>query len=758
MAALPYNTTPLKRNPLGIQQVDAALTAPVANKAFNAAAAPPDLYQNHLVTTNAQGGMSAGPAAVYSNALQGNPQPGDQAFRVSTGPAPAARIGFGASVINQANQAAFDAQNQQTNAALAPPQPGAVPAPGRPEDAINPGAGARPVAQGIAAQQAAANNNLQAMQNGIESGAIAPRGVGSRGIAQVDAALTGYNPNFPIQGGGTMAAAPGTQSLGALPGTGSMGPLPGTVSGGALPGTERLGALPGTVQQGALPGATDRNLQLGTLDRILGYNPETASRAEALLGDATQNNLSSSLALARSARGGPAAVAQAMRGAQAEGAATMSQSARDLAALRAQEEDTAKGRELSALGLGNEAATGIRASDVGERGQNVEASTAALNAGVAQRGQTVTAQSAELQALAQQRGQTVESLMNELNAATTQRGQTIGAQETERNAGVSERGQTIEGQVANLNAGVNQRGQTIEQQVAERNAGVSERGQTLDAQEAQKRAELDAILGRSGLAQSERNASVTERGQTLDATMQAEQIKTARDTIAASSLTDAEKIASTELLGKVQAGYMPTQAEKIELMRLADKLGEPSLFQSVMGGLQAIGTLGAAGAMIFSDIRAKTDIEPGNALETLKNAPAYDYNYKPGMGPPGRQTGPMAQDLESTVAGRSVVHDTPDGKAIDPNRLALVNASAIGELGNKLDAVLTGGAPKDVAGRYGTPGYARDLAQGQADASGSQVAKFGKAASMLGGMGKSPADAAREKRKKMDDLLRVAGL
>src|ERR1044071_3609431 len=127
-------------------------------------------------------------------------------------------------------------------------------------------------------------------------------GTGQGSIDEADAALTGYNSNVNV------------------------------------PGTGALGALPGVATMGALPGATDRGLQTSALDRLLAYDPSVGSSvAEAQLRDATQRNLGQSLALARSARGGPAAQAQALRMAQAEGAATMSQQARDLALVRAKE-------------------------------------------------------------------------------------------------------------------------------------------------------------------------------------------------------------------------------------------------------------------------------------------------------------------------------------------------------------------------------------------------------------------------------------
>jgi hypothetical protein len=403
--------------------------------------------------------------------------------------------------------------------------------------------------------------------------------------------LTRFRPAPAAPPTGTMAAAPGQVSMGALPGREAIQPLPGTGKLGALPGTVRQGALPGQVNMGALPGQTDRSLQTAALDRVLGYDANTASKAEAQLADAQQMNLSNSLALARSARGGPAAQAQALRGAQAEGAATMSQSARDLATLRAQEEDTAKARELQALGLGGQLSGDIRTGDIGERGQNVGALETALNAGTTQRGQTIGAITADQASQASQRGQTIEALLGERNAGVSERGQTIGAQTAALNAGVSQRGQDVGALEAALNAGVTQRGQTVEQQIAERNAGVTERGQTTTAGTAANQQQLDAILGRGQLAQTERNAGVTERGQNINAMTAQEQMSVQRDIAASTNLTDQERIAATTAIARAQMGYQLTPQEQIDLENARIKAGEPSGLQQLSAGIQSVTSL-----------------------------------------------------------------------------------------------------------------------------------------------------------------------
>ena len=122
---------------------------------------------------------------------------------------------------------------------------------------------------------------------------------------------------------------------------------------------------------------------------------------------------------------------------------------------------------------------------------------------------------------------------------------------------------------------------------------------------------------------------------------------------------------------------------------------------------------GAAATMLpfllMSDIRAKKDVAPAgedisDAFRSADqsasalmgtpvsypqlNAPGYSYEYKdpnaPGMAP-GQQYGPMAQDLEKTPAGASVVHEVNGKKAVDPGRLALLNASETAKQRKEID-------------------------------------------------------------------------
>ena len=72
----------------------------------------------------------------------------------------------------------------------------------------------------------------------------------------------------------------------------------------------------------------------------------------------------------------------------------------------------------------------------------------------------------------------------------------------------------------------------------------------------------------------------------------------------------------------------------------------------------------AAGLQLVSDIEAKTDIRPiERKLEDfLGNLGAHSYEYKDPADGEGRYVSPMAQELEKSELGKSMVIERPDGK------------------------------------------------------------------------------------------------
>lgn len=98
---------------------------------------------------------------------------------------------------------------------------------------------------------------------------------------------------------------------------------------------------------------------------------------------------------------------------------------------------------------------------------------------------------------------------------------------------------------------------------------------------------------------------------------------------------------------------------------------------------------GAGAAASMSDARVKTEItSDSKSIEHFLNSlEPKTYKYKnPNMKgtAPGQRYGILAQDLEKSKAGKSVVFDTPYGKAVDTNQSIGLIFAALSELNKKV--------------------------------------------------------------------------
>ena len=118
----------------------------------------------------------------------------------------------------------------------------------------------------------------------------------------------------------------------------------------------------------------------------------------------------------------------------------------------------------------------------------------------------------------------------------------------------------------------------------------------------------------------------------------------------------------------VQAGY-------------ADMLGQQSQSNVGMGA-------GIAAAIAASDVRAKQDIAPADLDidQFLNEITGYKYNYKdPEKHGKGRRLGVMAQDLEKSPMGETMVSEMEDGvKGIDSTKALHAVLASVGRLNDKI--------------------------------------------------------------------------
>jgi len=104
--------------------------------------------------------------------------------------------------------------------------------------------------------------------------------------------------------------------------------------------------------------------------------------------------------------------------------------------------------------------------------------------------------------------------------------------------------------------------------------------------------------------------------------------------------------------------------------------------------LQAAGPI--AGAAMMSDRRLKTNVtDARDTVDQLMDSMSpkgFDYKDPAKFGP-GMGAGVMAQDVERSDAGKSMVQETPDGKAIDMKRAVAAALAATARLNERLRVV-----------------------------------------------------------------------
>jgi hypothetical protein len=634
---------------------------------------------------------------------------------------------------------------------------------------------ARAVGQGIQSQGQSIFQGQQSVAGGLTRagnayGASSQNVRAQPGVANVNPAALGSTG--PSVAGG-MGAAPGAVSTAGLGGVQNVNPaqlggystVGGQLGGGYNVGSVgnvagRLGGAPtvgqvGNIQTGAAPGAVagtfgDQGMSSGDqqsmMARLNGFldGPEGPSVAEAQLQQAQADNIGQLIGLARSGRGGAGAQAQALQGALSEGGAISSDTAGQMATLRAQEEDMRKNRALSAIGLGGDMATAARGQDLSFRGQNLSAAqgdqstalgsrgqdiNAAMsnqatqtqleqlraNTGIAARGQDLSALQGDqstglgLEGLRANtavatRGQDLQGLLGDQSASIAARGQNLGALQGNQQMQLGTRGQDIGVLQGNQQSALTARGQNIQGLSADQAAAVAARGQNLGALQGNQQTGLASRGQDIGMlsGNADRNLAAQQlslqgqlgyqglandaRGQGLQYMSQANQQALMGEGMAQDATTGFRNtmasINNTNVMA--DAGIQQQILQNQDTPNSAERFGLAAL-----GSLPA--TLGPL-ATILSDQTAKTDIRPleGPIDTHLRGAPGYRYRYKPGVGedPAIEHAGPMAQDLERGPFGRALVKRGPDGlRRVDTARLSLVNHAAVASLRSELDAI-----------------------------------------------------------------------
>lgn len=117
------------------------------------------------------------------------------------------------------------------------------------------------------------------------------------------------------------------------------------------------------------------------------------------------------------------------------------------------------------------------------------------------------------------------------------------------------------------------------------------------------------------------------------------------------------------------------------------KQQQTAILGSLLGGAAAVGAAG-----IKSDKNSKKDIKDGSSAvkDFLDALSAKTYSYKnpnEDGAAPGKRVGILAQDLEKSGVGRTMVMDTPHGKMVDTTQGFGAILAAQAELNKRLNAL-----------------------------------------------------------------------
>lgn len=142
-------------------------------------------------------------------------------------------------------------------------------------------------------------------------------------------------------------------------------------------------------------------------------------------------------------------------------------------------------------------------------------------------------------------------------------------------------------------------------------------------------------------------------------------------------------MAEAEQQARLQQAQMQMEATKTDME--VGQRREAAALQFASGLMSGI-----AGA--FSDERLKKHVVSADddAQEMLEALAAYSYDYKNEGHGEGRQFGIMAQDLERSNMGRSLVVDTPEGKVVRTDKAALAALAGLASLNKRLRAMEDG--------------------------------------------------------------------
>jgi hypothetical protein len=470
---------------------------------------------------------------------------------------------------------------------------------------------------------------------------------------------------------------------------------------------------------------------------ISGQDPSVAA---IMLRQETERNISNQYALAQGANGTGSGLA--LRQAMMNAGDMNQQSIGQQALLRAQEIATARGQLGGVLDQARGADVGLATNQAGLQQQAGLANQGALNTQSLTQGQMAqgvnlanagfqnTASQTQAQLDAAQRAQNAQSLNtvglanagNQLQAGTTNAGlwqQSNLANQAAQNAAATQNaGNQLQAQTTNMTLAqqVQLANQASQNQVGLANAGNQLQAGTTNASLGQQVQLANAAAGNTT---NQTNAQLAQASSLANASNQTgantASAQLANQVALANAASQNQTASTNATLGTQAAVANAGNATTTNAQNITAKndlatnalTGSGQAITGAVGAAQAqataqqsanqlkaaeIGAAASTGAALLSDRRAKTDVRPGD-LDVdafLRDLKAYNFKYKDPTAPgaaPGQRTGIMVQDLERNRLGRSLVRETPAGKAIDVNQATGAALAALASLNARVSKV-----------------------------------------------------------------------
>lgn len=205
-----------------------------------------------------------------------------------------------------------------------------------------------------------------------------------------------------------------------------------------------------------------------------------------------------------------------------------------------------------------------------------------------------------------------------------------------------------------------------------------------------------AALSDQQAAQSQL-ANAINNGRTQDVGLAANQAQLNQQTALQQGQMN-QNVALANLQAKLQQSGMNNQQIQAYLSQLsamdANQLNAATGLASapnngILGPLLSAGGQVAGAAIMHSDERLKMNVaDARNEIDEMLDAlRPKSYDYKDPKHGEGRRAGIMAQDLERSEAGRRIVFEAPDGKALDVNKALSAALAASARLNERVRAI-----------------------------------------------------------------------